>query len=185
MIYLKLRQAGELVNHKRVERLRHMPSESNRRRKFRQGKETGILERGRAVTKAGEIGVVACEREKRGNAPLTDQHSHVPPLVFWADQERAAAPEKLDVTAALAKKGKRMLDVAVEGFCTTDASSRRQFGIGGIICYIAKAQQVQHYDGALDATLDKKSAGALRWGEIANGRGQRHVVSFRQLILGS
>jgi hypothetical protein len=86
------------------------------------------------VTETGEIGIVACECEKRRSAALTNQHRHIPPLVFRSDQERAAGTEKLDVTAALAQEGKRVSDVAVERFSATDRCGGRQFGIGRVIC---------------------------------------------------
>ena len=46
------------------------PCGSSWQREFRQGKETGVLERGRTVAETGEIGVMACESEERGNAVM-------------------------------------------------------------------------------------------------------------------
>ena len=62
------------------------------------------------MAETGAISVVACEREKRGNAALTNQHGQVPSLVFRTDQERATGAEKSDITAALAQKRKCVSD---------------------------------------------------------------------------
>ena len=105
------------------------------------------------MAKTGAISVVACEREKRGNAVLTNQHGHVPSLVFRANQERAAGAEKRDITAALSQKRKCVSDVAVESFCATDGSRRRQFGICGVVGNFPKAQQVQHCETANTAHI--------------------------------
>ena len=152
-----------------VRSLRTIPNraESVRRLIGKLGKPASL----KVCYEAGRVPLVACEGEKRSNAALTDQHGHIPPLIFRADQEWAAGAEKRDSTPALTQKGKRVSDLAVEGFCATDGSSRCQFGMGRVVGNIAKAQEIQHYEAALNATLHKEFAGALRWREVADGLG--------------
>lgn len=72
--------------------------------------------------------------------------------------------------------------ILIKGFHAADRRDGREFRMGRVIGNLPKPQQVQHDDAAFETALHEKSAGALRWFEVADGGGRSHSASVQQLI---
>ncbi len=74
---------------------------SGRHRDLHQRQQSRILDRGRPVYEAGEIGVVTSEGHEGLDGVLLHEHRAVPSLALGANQDRSAFTKEQERAAAL------------------------------------------------------------------------------------
>jgi hypothetical protein len=115
------------------------------------------------VADAGEVILVAGEREEVGDGVLSDQQCEVPSFLARSDEEVPTHADHRDGSARGLEERPRVTDVAIVRSASGDRRWRSELREVAVVGGLAKAKQIEHHDRALDRTIDEgKDIGVRR-----------------------